>query len=457
MWRFPAKLKMKIICKKEVILIFLLIGAVFGCVAESEYLRNDAVDNIVMREPLSPPTPDAPCLTLQKFRVVSLKQLQKTARQGKLKNASAHSAQNMGGLTTIEGYYIDRKNKDLLILGKVDDRVPSLMIDDFVVALRCAWKKYAVDNVFTPPGCSIDPSVRILKRLNAVKKQIMAETSVSNWKNYQKDYEETCAQRHTVRVLGMPFHTHFASVLVKADYDMKRIVDGSDAIDIPGVADLYALNSYDMRQSMLSQNTIKKPTTSLSRFWFKPDQYHFQEQRDWVVLDRCEISLLTEQQYLTEDDKIKGSGRADPFSEKVADRITTYYTYIAQKRRVFRQLKELMRMYIVLEAMHVKDAHLEGGLDLDYLLNAYQVPKYYVSTSLLGQSRYIIEDYERETFDATERTTFVFPMCGGVNFGVFLRWDHFSRIVDARFSKAFRALKRQQPQSGSLFWDVVIK
>lgn len=448
---------MNIIIRKEVILVFLMIGAILGCAVESEYLKNDAVDNIVARDPLSHPVPEAPCLTLQTFRVVSLKQLQETVRRGLAKNASLDAVQNMCGLNTIEGYYIDRKNKDLLVFGKVDPRMPPLLLDDFIIAMRCAWKKYVANNVFTPPGCSIDPSVRMLKRLNAMEKQILAAGSMAEWQAYKKDYEEACAQQQTVRVLGVPFNTHFASVLVKADYDMKRIVNGTDPIDIPGVADLYSLSSYTARQAVLFKKTTIQPTSRLSRFWFKPSQYQFVEQQDWVMLEKCEMLLLTEEQYLSAGDDIKGRGRADGDAEKVADSITTYYTYIAQKRRIFRQLKELMRMYIVLEAMYVKDAHPDSGLSLDYFLNTYRVPKYFVSSFLHGQSRYIIEQYEHDAFDEKTQTMFVFPMCGGVNFEVFLRWEHFASAVDARFSKALRTMMRQQPQLKSLFWDVVIK
>jgi hypothetical protein len=442
---------------KEAIFIFVMISAIFGCAAESDYLRNDAVDNIVTREPLSPPAPEVPCLTLKRFRVVSLKQLQEAVRQGFAKDVSPDAVQNMCGLTTIEGYYIDRKNKDLLIFGKVDSEMPPLLFDDFIVALRCAMKKYVADNVFTPPGCSIDPSVRMLKRLNAIEKQILSESSMSRLQAYKADYEEACARRQEVKVLGVPFNTHFASVLVKADYDMKRIVIGADAIDIPGVVDLYSLSSYGARQAVLSKKTMLRPTTILCRYWFKPAQFQFLEQKDWVMLDKCEIELLTEEQYLTEDDSVKGRGSADLYSVKVADSFTTYYTYIAQKRRIFHQLKELMRMYIVLEAMYVKDVHLDSGMNFGYFLKTYQLPKYFVSSSLLGKSRYIAETYTRETFDQTEQSILVFPICGGVNFEIFLRWDHFARAVNPRFAGVFRKMIHQKPQLKSLFWDVVLK
>jgi hypothetical protein len=447
---------MKRYLKLEGAILGLIMLILFGCVSESRFLKNESIDNIITREPLPPPPPDAACHTLPRFRALSLKELQKAVQVDLKNDKKPNAIQFLCGLKTIEGFLIDRKNHDLLIIGKDADTMPPLLLNDFIIALRCAWKKYVADNMFTPPGCSIDPSPNLISRLKEIEARITAEESSSKWKNYKDEYELACKQPQTVRVLGMPFNTHFASVLVKADYGMKRLVDGSDSIDIPGVVDLYALNSYDMRQAMLAQTDAAKPASTLNRFWFKPDQFHFIEQRDLVILDKCEISLLTEEQHLTKNNEIAGNGRTDPFAEKVADCFTTYYTYIAQKRPIYRQLKELMRMYIVLEAIYNKDAEMKADLQLDYLLDAYHVPEYFVSPSLPGRSRYEIEAYERKTIDEIQQAAFVMPMCGGVAFEVFFKERHFSKVLDASLTKILQAIINQKPHARALFWDIVM-
>ncbi len=446
---------MNITLKADTVLVLLIICTLIGCVTYTGYLQNRVVDNIVTREPLPPPAPDTPFHSLPMFRVVSLKQLQAISRAGFAEKAPAKEIQNLCGLKSVEGYVVDRKNKDVLIFGKLDDTMPPLQLDDFIVAMRCAWKKYIIDNMFTSPGCSIDWSVEYINRLDDIEKRLNAETDPDNWNHYQKEYEKACAGSQEVRILGIPSNTHFASVLVKADYDMKRVINGADALDIPGVVDLYSLGSYQARQAMLAKKEYARPGGSLSRFWFKPDRYHFLVHRELVYLDQCEISLLTQEQHITQDGKIEDQGRADPYAQRAVDSFTTYYSYIALKRPVYRQLKELMRMYIVLEAMYNMGTHIESGLAFDYFLNSFQVPKTDVPSSLPGQSRYVLEAYKNETDEGIEHAAFVFPMCGGVVFDVFLERHHFSEDHGKKFTKILRSIKLQRPGTDEVFWDVV--
>ena len=437
-------------------LIFFL-ALFFGCVTESRYLKNETVDTIVTRQPLPPPVPDAACYTLPRFRAVSLKQVQKASRKGLMKVEASDSINYLCGLKTVEGFFIDRKNNDLLIIGKVDDTMPPLQLDDFVVALRCAWKAYVVDNMFTPPGCSIDPTPEMLKRITEIEARIFEENSPSKWEKHRQAYESTCAMPQSVRVLGIPFNTHFASVMVNADFDMKRLVDGSDAIDIPGVVDLYALSSYDTRQAMLAGTDIEESNSSLSRFWFMPGQIKFVEQKNLMMLDACEIQLLTEEQQLTKTNKIIDSGRKDPYAQKVASNFTTYYSYIAQKRPIYRQLKELMRAYIVLEALYMKHGELRSVIDLNYFLSQYRVPEYAVSSTLPGRSRFAIENYERQTYRETEMASLILPLCGGVAFEVFLKDHNFERDSNPRLAEISGEIIKQRPHPFALFWDIVTR
>jgi hypothetical protein len=46
---------------------------------------------------------------------------------------------------------------------------------------------------------------------------------------YIADWKRECEKDEAVNVFGIPFDTHFAQVMVKADYDLKRLSDGSDS------------------------------------------------------------------------------------------------------------------------------------------------------------------------------------------------------------------------------------
>src|ERR1700682_1725591 len=86
---------------------------------------------------------------------------------------------------------------------------------NFVVALRNAWLQYAPlkDNVYqySNPGCSIDPNPAIVHELQRignfkVSSSGDATQSIDNW-------NRVCEGQQAVRVLGIPFDTHFAQVM----------------------------------------------------------------------------------------------------------------------------------------------------------------------------------------------------------------------------------------------------
>lgn len=434
------------------LLIVLCAAGLSGCLSNSRFLANDYIDKIVTRQPL-PRQPDTACYALPLFRTVSLKELQETARVQLKAGGLSDSIKNLCGLKTIEGFVIDHKNKDILLIGRCDAALPPLLLDDFIVAMRSAWKKYVVNDTFSSPGCSIDPVPAALEKIDGIFSRIRATRSPEHWKDFRQEYEQACAEPQTVRVLGIPFDSHFASVLVAADYAMKRMVDGSDSIDIPGFADYYALSSYQARQAMHAKKKVASRQT-LNRFWFNPARYHFREQAGMTALDACDLCLLTEAEFLSASRQIVGTGSADPLADTVAASLTKYLPLIAQKRPIYRQLMELMRMYVVAEAMYRKNADAASGLRCEYLLTLYEIPPYPVTKSLPGIAQYRQENYTETTMDGTCKTSFIFPICGGVAFTVRLDEQHFSDDASPMFGAVKTRIIDQKPAAHTLFWDV---
>ena len=114
--------------------------------------------------------------------------------------------------------------KRFTVFGKVDTTSPDLYLEDFVIALRNAWWKYASLKGYTyyysAPGCSIDPNPKTIQKLQQVGGKILStsgevESSLKQW-------HAICSQPQKVRVLGIPFDSRFAKVMVDADYYMKE-------------------------------------------------------------------------------------------------------------------------------------------------------------------------------------------------------------------------------------------
>ncbi|MCP4367392.1 MAG: DUF1598 domain-containing protein [Deltaproteobacteria bacterium] len=109
-----------------------------------------------------------------KGRAVSLKILQEKVKECMENGTCSDKVLHLSGITKVVGYTIDEKNHDLILIGKVDPNLPPLYLEDFIIALRNAWMKYAKikDNVrvYEYPGCSIDLRDEVAQQLQQLSK-----------------------------------------------------------------------------------------------------------------------------------------------------------------------------------------------------------------------------------------------------------------------------------------------
>jgi hypothetical protein len=75
-------------------------------------------------------------------RAISLKVLQQKLEALHGTNSRPTNLYYLCGINRIIGYVVDEANRDIILIGKVDKKLPPLYLDDFVVALRNAWGKY---------------------------------------------------------------------------------------------------------------------------------------------------------------------------------------------------------------------------------------------------------------------------------------------------------------------------
>ena len=87
---------------------------------------------------------------------------------------------------------------------------------------------------YSHPGCSIDPNPKVLQKLNEISDLISQQTSAKMKEQGIEAWHKVCRSPQQVRIMGIPFDTRFAHVMVQADYDMKKLADGSDTLDIKG-------------------------------------------------------------------------------------------------------------------------------------------------------------------------------------------------------------------------------
>lgn len=349
-------------------------------------------------------------------RAVSLRVLESVVKSG-----GSRDAQNLCGITRMSGYITDKKTHDIILFGQVDPAYPALHLDDFVVALRSVNMAYARKSghtyYITPPGCSIDPNPKVLRRLREIGNDMTNATSREEQKQQLENWKAVAASLQNVRVMGVPFDTRFAKVMVDADYYMKRLVNGSVNLSIPGFDSLMGMNMSLCRQAIKTGKS-DPPASSMSRFWFYPGQTAFEEEDGVVTLVNCQVKLLTEEEFLTESGTISGAGRPNPMAKVFAESFTAHYNQIAAAKPIYKELQGLFRFVALAKLMRGGNESAVTGANLGYLRNGYRVNGIAVSRALQGLTRYAELNDEQATDNGKRTMRQTFLSCGGVSMDV---------------------------------------
>lgn len=382
---------------------------------------------------------------LTEGRAVSLKVLQQ-----KVKNCIAHQdcSENIiefCGLKEINGFVMDKKNGDIILVGKVDSISPSLYLEDFVISLRNTQGKYSPH---LSPGCSIDPTPETLEELQKIREKD-ANYSTVKAEKFLKQWRTICVQPEQVRITGIPFDTRFAKVMVKADYYMKRVVDNSTLLEIEGFEDLSDMTLNKVKKDCVQDKSISL-SPSLNRFWFFPGKVLYIKNNGIIVIKQCQIRLLTEEEFLAKTGDVTGTGHPDPLAKKFAENFTKKYEEIAEKKPIYVELRSLFRFVALARAMNYKNAFSETGINLHYLLDEYPVEETYVDRTLSGIS--CVKNCEIGR-GSNNTVKLWLPSCGGVSMDIKITKNNFVPDETGKILEIKKAIIRGRPAPNALYWD----
>jgi hypothetical protein len=250
----------------------------------------------------------------------------------------------LAGLQQIEYVLVLPEQKDLVLVGpgegwKVDAKGnlvgattgrPVMLLDDLVVALRAANNPQPA--VFS---CSIDPTPAGLQRLSIHARKL--QTIGNPQQTAQGIEEQLGAQKITVT--GLPETSHFASVMVAADYRMKRISMGIEAApvtNLPSFVNLMKASGQGMRNM-------------LPRWWLAPNYEPLLRDAEGLTwqLRGASVKTMAEEDLVDASGNRQHTGKADVVSQRWADAMTARYEDLAQVEPVFGQLRNCMDLAIV--------------------------------------------------------------------------------------------------------------
>ena len=278
----------------------------------------------------------------------------------------------LAGLQQIRYVVVCPDQQDILLAGpgegwKVDDRGflvgavtgrPVMLLDDLLVALRTA-QQAAQGGL----SCSIDPTPQGLQQLQAYVNTLdtigQPEVTIRNI--------EKALGPQQITVSGVPADSHFARVLVAADYRMKRLAMGFDPAP-KGVK----LPSY---LGMISAGP-KGLSNMTPRWWLAPNYQPLLRDEEGLTWEfrGGSVKAMTEEDFLTSTGQRQHTGRANPTAQKWADLMTAQYDRLAVAEPVFGQLRNCMDLAILGAMMVQYRLPEKAGYSFPVLLESNQVP-----------------------------------------------------------------------------------
>ncbi len=386
-------------------------------------------------------------------RAVSLSVLQQQLGELQPGQPIPEDIYTLAGLTRLDGYVLDDRMipNDIVLIGEAGAGSP-LLLDHLAAALQNVWLVRAEQRddtiYYSDPGCSIDPVAEVLARLQEIQEsldQADPETAIQEWC-------AICEREQLVSVWGVPPDCHFAGIMVQADYDMKRIVDGSDTLGIPGFESLSDMEIGELEAAVARGDRQPISISGLNRFWFCSGQGAYRADQAGAFIERCPVILLTEAEKILRSGAVQQTGRSDPRAKRFSDLFSEFYSAIADKRPVYRELENLFRCVAVarlLQEQHRDAAEaLLGPLIHDFGLQSFAVP-----TSLPGRWSVWRNQHVQNRADGYEVLRLWMPSCGGVIVDVRPRPQESTSSDHRRRKRALDA----RPNFQRLSWDILLE
>jgi hypothetical protein len=317
------------------------------------------------------------------LRKISLNRLEKVvAAQVAAGQPVADEMKYLAGLLRIHYVFFYPESGDIVLAGPAEgfaeDSVgrvrgltsgrPTLQLQDLVTALRAYPPSGDKMNVI---GVSIDPTQEGLERLRQTLASVGRNIRPGDDVRLAATLREALGLQ-TVSVQGISPESHFAQVLVEADYRMKLIGIGLEQppVKIPSFVDRADARS-------ISRN-------ALQRWYFVPEYKCVRMSEDGLgmQMEGWGVKLVGQSELVQEGgvrQEVAGESKA---SKEFCNAFTAQYPKLADAEPVYAELRNLIDMSVAAAFIQDKDYYGQSGWDLglfadeaSYPVNTYSTPK----------------------------------------------------------------------------------
>jgi hypothetical protein len=277
--------------------------------------------------------------------------------------------QNLAGLTRAEYVFAYPDQQDIVLAGpaegwRIDNEgnvvgrasgQPVLQLDDLIVALRTAKAATSGRGI----SCAIDPTEEGLNRLKPLLKNAVASEALVH-------QLEQALGAQQITVTEVPAGSHFARVMVAADFRLKRLGMNFEHAPIEG------LPSY---LELLAVRTAARPKNAMPRWWLAPHYEPLLRDEAGLAwqLKGAGVKVMTEDGYLGSSGAVVNTGREDPLAKKWADSFSSHYAELAKGIPVFAELRNCIDLAVIAALLVKEDLPAKTGCDLSLLLDERRI------------------------------------------------------------------------------------
>lgn len=342
-----------------------------------------------------------------KLRKISLTRLEAAMADRLEKGAGlTDDMRNLVGLTRLQYLFFYPDTNDIVIAGPAEGYGADLsgrmvglhtgqavlLLEDLITALR----SFPPNGEATPViSCSIDPTEEGLARMRQFLVNIRGRIQPSDDQRIASGLRESLGlQRVTLE--GVPATSHFAQVLVEADYRMKLIGIGLE--ESPVRISTYVQKA---RPGDVARN-------ALQRWYFVPNYESVRVSDDELAMELvgAGVKLVGQQELVANDGGRSRARFIDRASQAFVGSFTDKYPEIARKSPVFAQLRNIIDMSIAAAFLQQYDYYGKAGWQLSVFgdESALPVELYAVPTHVASAVNVIWKG-----------NTLMTPIGGGVN------------------------------------------
>jgi len=236
---------------------------------------------------------------------------------------------------------------------------PVVELQDLIVALRAFPPGGAETTVIS---CSIDPTKEGLANMQEFLRRVPASPALlANPEPLVRGLRESLGLQN-VTIKGVSPRTHFAQVLVEADYRMKLIGIGLERTRVK-------LKSYaDLASPGVSN--------AMQRWYFVPDYDCVRVSEDELAMELVgnSVKLIGADEMVAADGTRVEAARADAAGKRFVDGFTAKYPELAKAVPVYAQLRNLIDLSVAAAFIQRHDYYGRAGWTMELWQNETAFP-----------------------------------------------------------------------------------